>query len=386
MVSVARFDLHAVELPFRVKFKHAAKVRGSSSSVFLKCTLDDGTVGWGEALPREYVTGETQESSCALLANRILPHLVGREFSDFTTVQRFLAECDGVAPTDWVEVGTSQSAAWCAVDLALLDAFGHHFGSGPLPDETGTLPEGYRYSGVLTSGKGLKRTLQLLAYRLVGFHTLKLKVDKDTSEEDLRAIKRRAGRITLRADANMAWTVEQALAQMPLQASYGVTSFEQPLVADDFEGAARLVTETGLDVMADESLNTRDSLQHLVAMKACTAINARISKCGGLVATLRRCREAIAAGLWVQIGCQVGESSLLCAAHLHLCHAFGDMRHAEGCFGKLLLAEDPVKPLLQMKLGGHPPAKPEGPGLGVTVNEDQLKPHVTKCWTVSNPA
>jgi muconate cycloisomerase len=386
MARISRFEICATDLPFRVRFKHAASTRQTSSSLFVKCVLDDGEAGWGEALPRPYVTGETRDGACELLAERILPRLVGRSFDDFAAQRAFLDECDGTAPPDWVDPDTPQSAAWCAAELALLDAFGRHFGSGPFPDEPDRFPAGFRYSGVLTSGKGLKRALQLLAYRLMGYRALKLKVDLDTSEADLRAIRRLAGAIELRADANMAWTVEQALEHMPLEARYGVKSFEQPLAADDFEGAARLVKETGLDVMADESLNTRASLERLIKEQACTAINARISKCGGLIATLKRCREAEAAGLWVQIGCQVGESSLLSAAHLHLSHAFGDLRHAEGCFGKLLLEEDPAEPLLQMTGGGRPPAKPAGPGLGVTVNEERLSHHVTRRWAIPEPA
>jgi predicted alpha/beta hydrolase len=94
-----------------------------------------------------------------------------------------------------------------------------------------------------------------------------------------------------------------------------------------------------LDVMADESFHTRESLEKLIGRRAATAVNARISKCGGLIATRNRCREALAAGLWVQVGCQVGESSLLSAAHLRLCAAVGVVRYAEGCFGRLLLAK-----------------------------------------------
>jgi L-alanine-DL-glutamate epimerase-like enolase superfamily enzyme len=386
MPRIAAFDLFATELPFRVKFKHAAKSRDTSSSFFLKCTLDDGTVGWGEALPRPYVTGETRDGACDLLRETLLPRLIGREFTSFAELYTVLDTCDGIAPPEWLEPSTPQSAAWCAVDLALLDSFGKCFQTGPFPQESGTIPSDFRYSGVLTSGTGLKRTLQLYAYRILGFRAIKLKVDTTTSADDLRSVQRRAGRIQLRADANMAWSVDEALHHMPLEASFGVSSFEQPLAADDLQGAARLIKETGLEVMADESLNTRASLQRLIELQACTAINARVSKCGGLVATLKRCREAIEAGLWVQVGCQVGESSLLSAAHLHLCHAFGKMRHAEGCFGKLLLEEDPAEPLLQMKGGGRPPALPKAHGLGVIINEDRLATHVTAHWPVPKNA
>jgi muconate cycloisomerase len=369
MPRVAAYELHAVELPFRGKFEHAAHAREASSSLFLELILDDGTRGWGEALPRPYVTGETRDGACALLHQSILPRLLGQTFGCFEEVVDFLTRCDGVAPAEWVPPATPQSAAWCAVDLALLDAFGRHFGRAPFGPSAPALPAGFRYSGVLTSSRTWKQTAQLLAYRLLGYRALKLKVDEQSDPAEIARIARKAGKlIELRADVNMGWNVSQALAKMPAFAREGVTSFEQPLAADDFEGAARLVSETGLDVMADESLNTRDSLQRLIGMQACTAINARISKCGGLIATLARCREALAAGLWIQIGCQVGESSLLSAAHLHLCAAFRDMRHAEGCFGRLLLAEDPASPLLQMKLGGLPPRLPATPGIGVDIN------------------
>ena len=384
MPRIVAYSLHSVELPFRGKFEHAASSRETSSSLFLELRLDDGISGWGEALPRPYVTGETRDGACALLVESVLPRLVGWEVGSFEEVTAFLSRCDGRAPADWVVPETFQSAAWCAVDLALLDAFGKHFRCSPF----GSLPvpprDGFRYSGVLTSSRSWKQTAQLLAYRLLGYRALKLKVDQDSGPAEIARIRKFAGsRIALRADVNMGWNVSQALAKMPSLAREGVGSFEQPLAADDFEGAARLVSETGLDVMADESLNTRESLQRLIDTGACTAINARISKCGGLIATLARCREALAAGLWVQIGCQVGESSLLSAAHLHLSAAFPEVRHAEGCFGKLLLAADPASPLLQMRLGGLPPQLPDVPGLGVSIDDDELARHRTGYWQSS---
>jgi muconate cycloisomerase len=385
MPRIIALRLHAVDLPFRGKFEHAASSRESSSSLMLEAELDDGTVGWGEALPRPYVTDETRDGACELLRESVLPKLIGREFSSFDEVTTFLADCDGCAPADWVLPQLPQSAAWCAVDLALLDAFGKHFGKTPFGSGP-ELPEDFRYSGVLSSGMNLKRRAQLLAYRLLGFRALKLKIDASTGPAEIAGIRRLAGgRMSLRADVNMGWEVKQALARMPALAREGITSFEQPLPADDFEGAARLVSETGLDVMADESLNTRASLERLVENGACTAINARISKCGGLIATLARCREAVAAGLWVQIGCQVGESSVLSAAHLHLCAAFPEVRHAEGCFGKLLLAEDPAVPLLQMRRGGRPPLLSCDAGLGVEVDPDHLARHRSGHWDFAEP-
>ena len=380
MPRIVAFAVHAIDLPFRLKFEHAAATRSQSESLFVELKLDDGTIGWGESLPRPYVTGEARDSACLLLAKHILPHLLDRSFDSFDAVISFLTQCDGKAPADWVSPQMPQGAAWCAVDLALLDAFGKHFKKPPLGPVT--LRPDLRYSGVVSSGNDWKHRAQLLAYRLLGFRDLKLKIDAATTATDIARIHRIAGdRIHLRADVNMGWDVSQALHLMPALAQHGIQSFEQPLTASDFGGAARLIRETGLDVMADESFSTPDSLKSLINMKACTAINARISKCGGLIATLARCREAQAAGLWVQVGCQVGESSLLSSAHLHLCAAFPEVRHAEGCFGTLLLEEDPAAPALRFGRSGKPPRIPRGAGLGIEIDRTCLEHHRSGYWS-----
>jgi L-Ala-D/L-Glu epimerase len=84
------------------------------------------------------------------------------------------------------------------------------------------------------------------------------------------------------------------------------------------------------------------------------------------------------AGLMLQIGCQVGESSLLSAAHLMLLSALApEVRYAEGCFGLHLLREDPGSPTVQFRYGGRPPRRPPGAGLGVQVDAAKLER-----WTV----
>jgi L-Ala-D/L-Glu epimerase len=374
--TIRGFELFAVDLPFRVSFKHSAAERTSSDSLFLRCVLDDGTEGWGESLPRVYVTGESRENAFDLLTARVLPSLVGSKYAGLAQVEEYLSDCDGHPAGIGIPREQPMPAAWCAVDLALLDAFGRVSGQSVLSREAQDFPDALRYSGVLSAEVGLKKTLLLIAHRVMGFRALKLKVGPETGAAELASIRRWLGpRIDLRADANMGWSVEKAARTMPELAQFGVRSFEQPLSAQDLDGMAQLVATTGLDVMADESFTTRESLVELVRRRAATAVNARISKCGGLVATLRRCREALAGGLHVQIGCQVGESSLLSAAHLRLCAAVGNVKFAEGCFGTLLLREDPARPQLRFRRGGRPPAAPAGAGLGVEIDPAMILRH-----------
>ena len=394
MPQVTDLRLFAVDLPFKVAFRHAAAARTSSGSLFLRARLDNGAEGWGESLPRAYVSGESREQTFSLLRDTILPALVGHSFRSLPEAVSFLEKCDGKAPPEWVRPEVPQTSAWCGVDLALLDAFGKASGQpagpavagGQVPAAAGL--EGYRYSGVVSAGHGWPYAKSLLKIRAFGFRQVKLKLEREGAVQAARTARRLLGRrVDLRVDANMAWDVEQALEVIGRLRAVGIGSFEQPIASGDLAGLARLVAESGAGIMVDEGLTDRDSLQRFIVHRACTGVNVRISKCGGLVAAHARCREAIAAGLLLQVGCQVGESSLLSAAHLRLLSALAPLRpgvqYAEGCFGKHLLREDPAAPLVQFRFGGRPPPHPAGGGLGVQVDPAALQRYVVDQATVT---
>jgi L-Ala-D/L-Glu epimerase / N-acetyl-D-glutamate racemase len=383
MATLTTFELFAVDLPFRTAFRHAAAARRVSESLFVRARLDTGVDGWGESLPRSYVSGESRESAFGLLRDAILPAMLGQEFGSFADVLSFLEKCDGKAPSAWVLPDVAQSSAWCSVDLALIDAFGRAFGGAAWVGRPGSETmladplARYRYSGVVSAQRGWRYLLSLLKIRAFGFPHVKLKLEREGAVPSARTARRLLGRrVDLRVDANMAWDVEWTLNVIPELKALGITSFEQPIAADDLDGLARLVRESSAGIVVDEGFTDHDSLLRLIRHQACTGVNVRISKCGGLVAAAARCREALDAGLMVQVGCQVGESSLLSAAHVALLSALAPLRpgvrYAEGCFGRHLLRIDPVSPTVQFRYGGRTPGRPSGPGLGVRVDPAAL--------------
>jgi muconate cycloisomerase len=317
------------------------------------------------------VTGETRDGAFAMLQEKILPKLIDREFDDLHDVRAFLDDCDGKAPPDWIDPHIPQTAAWCAIDLALLDAYSRETKVPLFSYFNRASLRNARYSAVISSGKSFS---SLLKIRLYGISYVKLKVERSTRVETTKRVRRILGsRCNIRIDANMAWEKEQAIALMKEFSKFGIRSVEQPLPVERIDDAADLVRRSEFEIMADESVSDRDSLDQLIEKKACTGINARISKCGGLTATLKRCGESIRAGMTVQVGCQVGESSLLSAAHLLLTSQLPKVEYLEGCFGLLLLKEDPAKPILQFGYDGRPPKVPAGYGLGVAIDEETLK-------------
>jgi L-Ala-D/L-Glu epimerase len=384
MPTVTELQLFAVDLPLKVRFRHAAATRTTSESLFLRARLDSGSEGWGESLPRRYVSGESREEAFALLRDTIMPALLGRTFRSLSEVMSFLEMCDGKAPSEWVRPDVPQTSAWCSVDLALLDAFGRAGGvpiwlgsSGDQPSAVAA-PGRQRYSGVVSAGRGWPFAMSLLRMRAFRFPHVKLKLERNGTLRSARTARRLLGRrVDLRVDANMAWDPEQALEVIGQLRTVGISSFEQPIAAGDLPGLARLVRESSAGIVVDEGLTDRGSLEGLITHRACTGANVRISKCGGLVGARQRCLEALDAGLMLQVGCQVGESSLLSAAHVTLLSALAPLvpgvRYAEGCFGRHLLREDPVSPVVQFRYGGRPPQRPPGAGLGVQVHQVMLE-------------
>jgi L-Ala-D/L-Glu epimerase / N-acetyl-D-glutamate racemase len=91
MTAVARVEVMTAELPFRFSFGHALAERTSSTNVYVRLMLADGTVGYGEGVPRSYVTGETVEGAVEALCERQVPQVLGRDLAEPDDVPALLA-------------------------------------------------------------------------------------------------------------------------------------------------------------------------------------------------------------------------------------------------------------------------------------------------------
>ena len=372
MTRVGRIDVVTARLPFRFSFGHALAERSESTNVYVRVVLDDGTVGYGEGVPREYVTGETVESAVTALCERQAPALLGRSLSGPGDVEAAVNEA---APLDATPHANS---AHCALELALLDACGKHFGR---PVSTWLAPSSapfVTYDAVIPFASPKKLAAIALVVRALGIRQVKIKVgdDLDRDLRALRLLRRLLGpRADLRVDANSAWkSADEALAAITAMRRLRISAVEQPLPAGDIEGLAEITARTTETIIVDESLCTYDDALALIEARACNAFNIRVSKCGGLLSSMRIARLAMENGLACGVGAQVGESGILSAAGRHLAAAIGSPRYVEGSGGSLLLEEDLTEERVLPGRRGR--ARPfAGPGLGVHVKEAVLERH-----------
>ena len=123
---IKRIELFRVRVPLKREIKHASHSRTESENLVVRVELANGQAGYGEGVPRSYVTGETIESTFAMLARHDWARMIGHP-RDFAEVVRCL-ESLTVPEIEADSRGMAGNAARCALEVALLDAYGRVFG------------------------------------------------------------------------------------------------------------------------------------------------------------------------------------------------------------------------------------------------------------------
>jgi muconate cycloisomerase len=378
VTRVEKIEVASATLPLRFSFGHALAARKESTNVYVRLTLDDGTVGYGEGVPREYVTGETAESAYAALCDQQAPALVGRTIDSPNDVP---AAIDAAAPSGGVPL---TNAARCALELALLDACGRRFGRSVVDWLAPNPAPSVRYDAVIPFTSPKKLAAISVLVRALAIRQVKIKVGDDL-ERDLRSLsllRRLLGSsIDLRVDANCAWaSADVALESIAAMRRYRISAVEQPVPAGEVEALVRITAETPEAIIVDESLRTIEDATALVEARACNAFNIRVSKCGGLLSSMAIARFGTEAGLDLVVGAQVGESGILSAAGRHLAAAIGQPRYVEGSGGSLLLREDLTVERILPGFRGRA-RRFAGAGLGVDVRPEVLERHTVEQQT-----
>jgi muconate cycloisomerase len=378
-VKIVELTAIQVRIPLRKPIRHASHVRCETDNVLVRCVLADGTEGFGEGVPREYVTGETIDSALNLLRRSDLARRL-EPCADFAAAVA-LAEQLQLAPVPGDERRCQGNAARCALELALLDAYGRHFRE-PVSAVTRLLaPELWQpqarvqYSGAITSARGWKLRPLALAYRFFGFCQMKVKVGIAGYDDvqRLRTIRRRMGdKVDLRIDANEAWSPADAVARIRELTPFRISSVEQPVPHAALDALADVRRQVDVPIMLDESLCSHLDAEGAVQRGTCDLFNLRLSKCGGFIPALRLAQFARRHGLGCQLGCQVGETAVLSASGRHFAASVGGLRYLEGSYDRHLVREALGTSDLTFGWGGWAPALP-GPGLGVTLDTAVLQ-------------
>jgi muconate cycloisomerase len=381
-MPIKTLTLFKVEVPLRRVVRHASFERSVSENLVVRVTLADGTVGHGEGVPRSYVTGETLQSAFAALESRDWARLVGCPGSFPDVVRRM--ESLTLREIESDPRGMAGNAARCALELAILDAYGRRFGAplGQAIDVANVeglqrfpAPRRVRYSAAITAESPRSERVSAWKIRIFGFHQVKVKVGSQGQDDParLRRLRRILGRgMDLRLDANEAWSADELIDRVEPLRRYAPTALEQPVPHAQIDALAELRPRLGVPVMLDESLCGFPDAEAAVARRTADLLNVRLSKCGGILPSLRIIGLAQRSGLGVQLGCHPGETSLLSAAGRHVASRVAGLRYVEGCYDRHILAANVTRHDWTFGFRGFAPPV-NAPGLGVNVDPAMLE-------------
>jgi L-alanine-DL-glutamate epimerase-like enolase superfamily enzyme len=389
-VRFRKLVIYHIRLPLKIAFAHARSVRRETDNIVVEAIAENGMSGFGEGVPREYVTGETPESSLRYLAEFDYSLLSG----EWDSMESGVARLERHSACIPVRSGSAfPGAAYCALELGLLDALTRSFGATfadmnrcfPETAVSVERPNRVRYSAVCSGGAPTSVALTLTKLRLYRFAAVKLKVGWGV-EEDIALLKLArkilGSRTDLRVDVNGAWNTREALQAIPRFEAFRISSVEEPLKPSCRSYLPLLRERMNIPIMLDESICSFNQLTDSLEEGLCDMVNIRLSKCGGFLSSLRMLALLRKKNIGYQLGCQVGETGILSAAGRHFSFMLPGIRHIEGSYDRYLLRQNVTNEDCSFGFGGWARLL-KGPGLGVTVNRRAIEKHTVQKLEIS---
>jgi L-alanine-DL-glutamate epimerase-like enolase superfamily enzyme len=352
--SSFNIDMQLIYRQFDLPLKHLFTI--SRGSVAVQSTLivqlsADGEFGYGEATTNSYYGATIENMSAAIESVRPLLEdqgLIKDPLGLITEIGRRLPKA------------IYANFALSALDQAIHDLWGKLQGA-PVYRlwglSTDAVPMSDYTLGIDTPQKMVEKLQEM-----PGWPIYKIKLGTADDIGLLRELRRHT-EATFRVDANCGWTAEQTIELSAAMKDMGVEFIEQPLPADDVEGARRAFERSALPLVADESCQTEHDVDRCAG--CFHGINIKLVKCGGLATARRMIKRARELGLKVMVGCMtestVGISAL---AQLLPMLDYVDMD------GAVLLAQDIAT---GVRLVRGKCIYPNVHGTGVQLNDGPLK-------------
>jgi L-Ala-D/L-Glu epimerase / N-acetyl-D-glutamate racemase len=344
--SMMELTAHALDLTLASPFRISRSVQTHARNVLTQIA-SDGIVGIGEAAPSGFY-GERRESVFMALA----------DFSEYLGEDPSHIE-DIMATLDRRLHGNASAKA--SVDMALYDIMGKRLGA-PVYELLGLNPE---RAAVTSFTIGIDEPAEMAkkaAAAAKRYPVLKIKVGTGRDLEIVRAI-REATDVTLRVDANAAWTAKEAVRVIRELEPYGLEFVEQPLPPGDIEGLRFVREHVTLPIIADESCETVEDIPQLVGVV--DGVNIKLMKCGGIHHALKMIHTARAHHMKVMLGCMIESSlAITAAAHISPLVDYADLD------GNLLTSDDPFE---GVKVERGKLILPDRAGLGVRSRDGEEK-------------
>jgi len=337
-------------------------------AVVVRVKTEDGIVGYGESHHGRC------PGAVAHLVNTTLSDLVlGMDAADVVGVWSKIYK---------MQLGSHGMGAGCClamsgIDMALWDIRGKAVdwplyrllgGSRkPIPAYAGGVSLGYQKPASLVD--------EVRANLDTGFKAVKLRLGDSPARdiERVEAVRDAFPEVTILSDANTGYTLNDARAVIPVLDSLAVGWLEEPFPAHDFRTYALASTFGSTPLALGENTYTRFEFNRIIEDGVIQILQPDLSKCGGFTEVLR---VAAMASAWkLPVHPHTSITGINMAACVHFLAAIDNGGYFEADVSAYNPLKDDLVGTPYMVDSSGCVVAPEGPGLGVEVDEDFLAKH-----------
>jgi L-alanine-DL-glutamate epimerase-like enolase superfamily enzyme len=227
-------------------------------------------------------------------------------------------------------------------------------------------------SGINLNKTEAELALQVHGWRAAGFKAFKIKVGKPEIEEDverLTKVREVAGRLPVMIDANQGWDIGRAARAIDALTPLSPYWIEEPLLADDVDGHARLRPLIRTPIALGENVYTLQQFAQFLARGGCDFVQADVVRVGGITPYLEIAALARAWGvpLAPHFMMELSGQLLCCLPHGHILESIDG-----GSLTDLGALAEPIR----IEDGWFTP--PDRPGHGIVFDRAVLAAHAVE--------
>jgi muconate cycloisomerase len=306
------------------------------------------------------MTGDTQGGMVAAVRDHLAPMLVGKDACDWSALRPALHRALA-----------GNGGAHSAVEIAVLDLVGRASGRRLIDLVARPRRNAVQPMWLLGNATAEQDVAEAHEREREGFHFFKLKIGVKPLKKEIaiaHAVREALPRTPLCADANCGLTLAAARAYVEKTRSARLMFVEQPLAHDDIEGLRALTRGSKVPIGVDEGIHSLADIE-ASARAGAGGVSLKLIKLGGFSAALEASALCERLKLEINVAAKVAESSIASAAAIHLACALPRISWGIS-LTHVYLAEDLVRRPQPLRDGII--VLPDGPGLGVEVNEAQI--------------
>ena len=289
-MRIDAIELRHVAMPLLSPWKTASHEASAIHAVFARLE-SDGVSAWGEAAPLSDPTYSPEWAATAFttMESWLAPALLGEVISSGSELQERLAIFKG----NYFAKG-ALDCAWWALDAKLAGA--------PLHRHVGGVHDRIEIGADFGVAESFDTLIGQIGGALEeGFRRVKLKFRPGWDVEMVAAVRSAFPDLVCHVDCNSGYTLGDVELFKKLD-EFELAMIEQPLAFDDLLDHAKLAQQIETPICLDETIVSTDRARHAIELGACSWINIKHGRVGGITNAIAINELCMDAGIKCWVG------------------------------------------------------------------------------------